>query len=136
MYNNHIPDIEGIESMIFIAGVYPRQKKLEYGGGPEVCKSCGRYGSYQVYMEYNTFSLFFIPIIKWKKRYYVVTSCCGERLQLDPEIGERIERGDNIRIGEEDLIRQEGFGGISYCNGCGQPLDPEFSYCPNCGKKQ
>lgn len=122
--------------MIFIAGVYPRQKRLEYEGSPEICISCGKYGSYQVYMEYNTFSLFFIPIIKWKKRYYVVTSCCGERFQLDPEVGERIERGDNIHIREEDLIHKEGFGGVRYCGGCGQTLDPNFTYCPNCGKKQ
>ena len=127
---------EGMEIMIFIAGVYPKQKKLEYEGGPEVCKNCGRYGRYQVYMEYNTFSLFFIPIIKWKKRYFVVTTCCGERFQLDQEVGERIEQGENIRISEEDLIREGGYGGIRYCNGCGQPLDPSFTYCPNCGKRQ
>ncbi|MGM0396797.1 MAG: zinc ribbon domain-containing protein [Bacillota bacterium] len=125
-----------MERMIFIAGVYPKQKKLEYSAGPKVCTSCGRYGSYDVYMEYNTFSLFFIPIIKWKKRYFVVTTCCQERMELDSQVGERIEKGENIQIREADLTRSRGSEGIKYCSNCGQPIDPGFTYCPNCGSKQ
>ncbi len=127
---------ERMETMIFIAGVYPKQKKLEYNAGPNTCSSCGRYGSYEVYVEYNSFSIFFIPIIKWKKRYFAVTTCCSERFELDAQIGERIERGDNTQIRDEDLIRNEGFGRVKYCNSCGQPLDPGFTYCPKCGAKQ
>lgn len=122
--------------MIFLAGVYPKQKKIDYKYGVAVCYICGKYGRYDVYVEYNTFSLFFIPIVKWKKRYFVVTTCCQERLELDSLIGARLEKGEEIQIKEEDLTRQESFGGVKYCKNCGQPLDRSFTYCPNCGEKQ
>lgn len=122
--------------MIFIAGVYPKQKKLEYNVGVNLCPNCGKYGRFEVYIEYKTFSLFFIPIIKWKKRYFIVTSCCQERFELDFQIGERIEKGEEVQIKEKDLLRQDGYGGMEYCNNCGQRLDESFTYCPNCGAKQ
>ena len=43
-------------------------------------------------------SLFFIPTIKWNRRYYVRTSCCGRIYELDPQIGKRIERGERVEI--------------------------------------
>jgi hypothetical protein len=73
-----------------------------------ICDVCGRYGRYQVFMIYTFLSLFFIPCLKWNKHYYVQTSCCGTMYELDPEIGKRIARGEQVEILPQNLSRMQG----------------------------
>ncbi len=57
-------------------------------------------------------SIFFIPIFKWGRTYYVRTSCCGSLYQLRPEVGRAIERGENVTIQQTDLyLEQRGQAG-------------------------
>ena len=53
---------------------------------------------------------FFIPIIKWNKEYYIKTSCCEKVSKIAPEIGRRIEKGEevNLNIDEIDLRNFDG----------------------------
>ena len=76
-------------------GVSQNQKKLDFKQ-LNVCKCCGKYSNIEVYMTYWYFMFFFIPIIKWNKEYYIKTSCCEKVSKIAPEIGRRIEKGEEV----------------------------------------
>lgn len=120
--------------MFFIGGISSKSVKLDFNQ-PMICFSCGRYGSFQVYMEYIYISIFFIPLFKWNKKYYVKSSCCNNIYSISNELGRRIEKGDNITLKEEDLhLFQKGL--ISYgCPNCGFIMNTDYNFCPNCGEK-
>lgn len=97
--------------MFFICGINQEQKDLG-SFGPYICGACGSYGRYQVYITYMCLSLFFIPIFKWSKKYYVQTTCCQSLYELNPEIGKRIQRGESVDICPEDMtLIQRGTNG-------------------------
>ena len=97
----------------------------------EICGVCGRYGRYQVFMTYMVLSLFFIP--------------CNTVYELNPEIGKRIARGEDVEILPEHLSRVgnvggNGYGGYGYsaykrCANCGFETTEDFEYCPKCGRR-
>ena len=79
--------------MFFICGINQEQKDLG-SFGPYICGACGSYGRYQIYITYMCLSLFFIPIFKWSKKYYVPVSYThlgrrkiGETLGWIPVLG-------------------------------------------------
>lgn len=129
-------------NMFFVFGINSGSKPIEYVKSI-LCNRCGKYGRYEVTMTYMCFSLFFIPIFKWNKQYYVKTTCCGTLYTLDPAIGKRIQKGENIEFSEEDLtlIRAGFHNGWSYsnaekslhCSNCGFETTEDFIYCPKCG---
>ena len=103
-----------------------------------ICDLCGRYGRFQVCMTYTVLALFFIPCFKWNKRYYVQTSCCRALYELDPEIGKRIARGEDVEILPEHLRRvQNQYYGYTQkrCRNCGFSTTEDFEYCPKCGNR-
>ncbi len=96
--------------MFFMIGISQGSKEFEYHR-MVTCAKCGRLGSYVVYMTYTVLSLFFIPCFKWDKHYYVRMSCCGTEYELDPEVGKRIAKGEDIDIMPGDLTElSSGFG--------------------------
>ena len=111
-----------------------------------ICGRCGAYGRYQVYMTYMYFSFIFLSrFFKWNRRFFVEMSCCGAVYELDPEVGKRLLRGEEVEITESDLtLRQDGNGNPwtgsdashrhKVCPSCGFETDEDFSYCPKCGK--
>lgn len=121
--------------MLFIIGITQGRKDFETNQ-LMTCSLCGAYGRYNVFMTYTVLSLFFIPCIKWGKRYYVETSCCHALYELDPEIGKRIARGEDIKIRQEDLTRvMDGRSSVKVCQNCGYMTDEDFDFCPKCGKR-
>lgn len=127
--------------MFFIMGINQEQKDLG-SFGPYICGSCGSYGRYQVYITYMCLSLFFIPLFKWSKRYYVQTSCCQSLYELNPEVGKRIQRGEEAEIRTEDMtLVRRGSGGWQntarrrVCPVCGYETEEDFAYCPKCGAR-
>ena len=77
---------------------------------------------------------------------FVEMSCCGAVYELDPEVGKRLLRGEEVEITERDLtLRQDGNGNPwtgsdashrhKVCPSCGFETDEDFSYCPKCGKR-
>ena len=98
--------------MFFIMGITDGRKDFDFLQAI-LCNVCGRYGQYRVFMTYTVLSLFFIPCFKWNKHYYVQTSCCDTVYELDPEVGKRITRGENVEIRPEDLTCT-GAGGYGY----------------------
>ena len=131
--------------MFFIMGINSGQKELPFHQ-LVICGICGGYGRYQVFMTYTSLSLFFIPVFKWGRRYYVTMSCCKSVYELTPEAGRRIARGEQTEIRPEELTlvkegRRQGWapagsaGGMHVCAHCGYETEEDFAYCPKCGEK-
>lgn len=121
--------------MFFIMGITQGRKDFDFHQ-MITCDRCGSYGRYSVYMVYTVLSLFFIPTIKWGKRYYVETSCCHSTYELNPEIGRAIARGESVVIRNEDIIPVDYRGGyrtIKRCTTCGFETDEDYDFCPKCG---
>ncbi|MEA4815510.1 MAG: zinc ribbon domain-containing protein [Lachnospiraceae bacterium] len=120
--------------MFFIFAISPKIKDIDFTQ-TVVCKSCGKYGRLNVFVRYMSFSIFFIPIIRWGKKYFVKSSCCGKIYSIDKEIGRAIEFGEIHELSETDLNETSGGGYESVCPSCGYPINEDFEYCPKCGKK-
>lgn len=116
-------------------GVYPGRKDYEYNRSLTICSHCGSYGRFSVYMTYMVLSLFFIPCFKWNRHYYVQTSCCNTIYELDPDIGKRIAKGEDIEILPSHLTEvQSGYrSSWKQCARCGYSTQEDFEYCPKCG---
>ncbi|HHY81673.1 MAG TPA: zinc ribbon domain-containing protein [Clostridiales bacterium] len=119
--------------MIFIFGISNGRKELDYHQSI-LCTICGKYGRYLVFMEYMYFSLFFIPVFKWNKTYYVRSTCCGALYTIDRELGNRIARGENVILQESDLhlVNKGCDFGLKRCSRCGYETREDYRYCPKC----
>lgn len=143
--------------MFFMMGITSGRKDFDFRQ-MEVCLRCRQYGSYHVFMTYTVLSLFFIPVFRWNRKYYVTTSCCKTTYLLDPEIGRMIAGGESPKILPEHLTQVAGQGSYggwysdrykndedennSYtlvvtrrCSHCGFTTEEDFDYCPKCGNK-
>ena len=121
--------------MFLMIGITNGRKDLDFSQ-MTICDSCGAYGRFAVYMTYMALSLFFIPIFKWSKTYYVQTSCCGTVYRLDAEIGSRIARGEQLEIRPEHLTPVQDRGHAARrCANCGYLAQEDFDFCPKCGSR-
>jgi len=119
--------------MIFIGGVASGEKKLKFNQNI-ICPNCGKYGRYEVIMGYTYLSLFFIPTLKWNKKYYAASSCCGSLYIVNNEIGRGIERGEHVTLAEQNLqlVQNEQCCFTKECSNCGFQTHEDFRYCPRC----
>ena len=129
--------------MFFIMGINQGRKDFQ-NDQLVICEHCGSYGRYQVFMTYMCLSLFFIPVLKWGKRYFVKMSCCGTVYELNCETGRQIARGSQPDIRPEELTlvqagKREQWQTMSgrrrICGNCGYEAEEDFAYCPKCGNK-
>lgn len=122
--------------MFFMMGITQGKKDLDYNQ-VIICEHCGSYGRYQFFMTYMCLSLFFIPCLKWNKKYYVQTTCCNTIYELDSELGKAIADGKNVEIRSEHLTKiQAGYRNRKKrCSDCGYETLEDFEFCPKCGKK-
>ncbi|MBU5425600.1 zinc ribbon domain-containing protein [Tissierella pigra] len=121
--------------MFFVFGISTKEKNIDFAQ-TIVCTSCGSYGRLEVFMTYTFFSLFFIPIIKWNKKYYVRSVCCGSLYTIDNDLGKAIERGQKSKIEESELKPLNvNYSKERFCSNCGYIINNDFEYCPKCGKK-
>lgn len=126
-------------AVFFIVGVNHERQELDYYE-PIMCSCCTKYGCYEAYMEYSVFSLFFIPLLKFHKRFYARTTCCNSLYLIkNKEKGLMMERGQghNVFLKESDLeLIQKGLCSSSLvCPDCGHENDETHKYCANCGKQ-
>ncbi len=121
--------------MFFMMGVNQRREDLDYSQ-TVICDLCGAYGRMNVFVVYSVLSLFFLPVWKWNRRYYVEMSCCHSLYELDYETGRGIENGTVSLIDEADLTLIRG-NRSSYkrCGYCGYETEEDFAYCPKCGNR-
>lgn len=119
--------------MFFIFGISSKQKNIDFTQ-TIICPSCESYGRLELFMTYSFASLFFIPIFKWNKKYYVRTSCCGSLYSIENDLGKAIERGEVNKINESDM-KTININRSRACSNCSYPIDAGFDYCPKCGEK-
>lgn len=122
--------------MFFIMGSGTGNRQLDFDQ-LTICKVCGKYGHIKIIELYSYFSVFFIPIFKWNKRYIAHMSCCGESCEISAEVAKEIMRGQRIEIPEEMLTFQSC---IQYncgkrCMQCGYETTEDFEFCPKCGNR-
>lgn len=122
--------------MFFMMGISDGQKRFDFVQ-TIICNICGGYGRYEVFMTYTVLSLFFIPVFRWNRQYFVRSTCCGTLYQLDPEVGRRIGRGEQVQILETDLTMCNRGSGKRYrrCARCGFSTGEDFDFCPKCGNR-
>ena len=90
----------------------PRKVKLDQA--PRRCPACGREGARLVRLDHY-FSLFFIPLLPVKRgEPYLECPHCGPLQGRAP--GRAAPRP-------------------SRCPTCGRPLQPDFDFCPGCGRR-
>lgn len=123
--------------MFFIVGWSDKQKKLKLNQ-TEPCKCCGVSSEVEVYMTYSCLTLFFIPIFKWNRRYFVHMPCCGADCELGAVLGKAIARGKvtHLDTGSLNFIRHgQTNTGNKTCPNCGFVSSADFGYCPKCGHR-
>ena len=119
--------------MFLMIGITQGRKDFEYSR-MVICRHCGAYGRYEVFMTYSQLLLFLIPCFKWNKKYYVQMSCCGTIYELNSEVGKRIATGADIEIMPGDLREvYTGRGRYRRCSNCGYSTREDYEYCPKCG---
>jgi hypothetical protein len=105
------------------------------------CKNCNSEVTGRLIKVFNFFHFFFIPLFKWNEKYYVICDQCKSMFSIPKEKGKDIERGENINITYWDL--QEIYDEYNTkfhckpqkCLNCGNTVEADFKYCPNCGAK-
>ena len=101
---------------------------------PFICPTCKNYSSLSAVMTYSYFSLFFIPLFKWNRKYCAVSNCCRHAYEISPDLGKNIRNGVRVILTDTDL-------GIdhtetsAFCVNCGNAVDSAFDFCPKCGSK-
>lgn len=121
--------------MFFIMGITDGQKQFDFVQ-TIICRNCGAYGRYEVFMTYTVLTIFFIPVFRWNRHYFVRSTCCNSLYQLDAEVGKRIARGENVEICDRDLRPVDrGFGRGKRCGFCGFTTTEDYEYCPKCGRR-
>ncbi len=113
--------------MIFIMDVVPMIKVLLKAQNK--CHTCDCMGEIELIRICQCFRLFFIPLFKWHKKYYLKHSC-GAQIEITEEVAMHIVTGqvDLSSMYFSHKVDQ------NVCTHCGQPLKEGFAYCPYCGK--
>ncbi|MCK0174984.1 MULTISPECIES: zinc-ribbon domain-containing protein [Mycobacteriaceae] len=65
----------------FIVGLSTKQKYLG-AGGVRTCPRCHNNSQWSRMKEYRQFTLFFIPIARWKRRNFEVCGICGSAVAV------------------------------------------------------
>lgn len=117
---------------IGIFGVQTKDETIKTVSGV-TCPVCGAYDRYEVLRTYTYVHVFFIPVWKWNKRYFLRTRCCQRACALAEEVGRRIEQGQDVTITSADLRCAE--PAERFCSHCGVQLHRSYSYCPYCGQR-
>lgn len=120
--------------MIFIFGFEQGEKELDFDK-LVICKCCSKYGHIKVYVTYSYFTLFFIPLFKWGKRYFVKMSCCSSQAEISKELGRAIEKGEVEYLDPDSLDFKGRENAFKCCSKCGYITIEDFDFCPKCGEK-
>lgn len=113
------------------------------------CNNCNRFTDMEFFMTYNYFSLFFLKIFKWNKKYIGVCKECKSYIVLNKDEFEQVKKegkiGDNIKDihnntntytdYEDNNLNEDWEDKEKICVHCGFKADKSYVYCPKCGNK-
>jgi hypothetical protein len=100
---------------IFIGGLQPKTVILDKN--PRTCQACGSFNAHLKRID-QYISLFFIPLFRIKKGIPFI-SCDSCHSVFDEQDCRPEKRSDDV---------------IKLCPKCRNPLAPDFSFCPYCGR--
>ena len=81
---------------------------------------------------FQQFTLFFIPLFRFGKRYFVSCPNCGTVYEVRKDEGQRLERDYAAEINPDTLFIVQG-ASKKICPNCKSSVAPNCRYCPNCG---
>lgn len=126
---------------MFFLGVFGIEtREREVGEVDSVaCIKCGMLTKYTIIKTYNVFHFFFLPLVKWKEKYYLKSRCCNTIYEITKEDLDKINKSKNLK----DVNIKEIYSDIDYskgcreiiCTNCKRKVEENFTYCPYCGKK-
>jgi len=121
---------------MFFIGIFGVQNKTEkiHTKTAVICPVCEAYGRYEIVKSYAYFHIFFIPVWRWNKRYFIQTHCCSRICELSQGLGEQIEAGESIEIEKEHILCSDS-PRIRICPKCSARTEPSYQYCPHCGTR-
>ena len=122
-----------VSEMFFILGIDQKQQELSFDQTC-ICPACGRFGHLRIFVVYTCLSLFFLPVLKWGKRYYAAMGCCGATCELDPSLGHDLAAGRVTSLDPASLSFVCG-SGRRHCRRCGFETTEDFDFCPKCGTR-
>jgi len=119
--------------MFFFFSIFSDEKRLDfYHRG--LCPICSNTDEFYIVMTYSCFSLFFIPIFKFNKRYFLKSANCASVCEISKEYANRlIEKEDTLdpfKIPFFTNYRKE-----KYCENCGFKTSEDYVYCPKCSTR-
>ncbi len=122
--------------MFFVVGVNNRLEQLNFRQNI-VCPCCGRYSALEAFKGYDYVSLFFVPVFRWNKQYYLRAVCCESTCMIDKDLGRKIEDGTitNVDVNRLNFTRNWSYNQFKRCPSCGYETNEDFVFCPKCGKK-
>lgn len=91
--------------MFFIWGV-GNARKYTNVFTKETCDRCGTTQNINIIMEYSYGSIFFIPVIKMRKKYFVVCQRCGSFKEISKREFNAIKQANRngLVYGEKDVV--------------------------------
>lgn len=119
--------------MFFIIDIIPGMKELKEWN--KLCIRCKQIGNIKLIKVYQCLRLFFIPILKWKTRYYL-THSCGMQIELTEEDALAILYAG---VPLENILEKIDIDTVQYsskCRNCQRELEPEYICCPYCGTRR
>ncbi len=117
--------------MFLIFGISQKECEINYTKKVK-CPICSKEQIPKIWMKYSYFMLFFIPIIKWNKKYFITLPCCNKFTELDNVAGKKVEKNEEIDISH---LNFEKCDSKKYCIKCGFQTNENYEFCPHCGEK-
>lgn len=114
--------------MFFLMGIGTKEKS--HGDVNFKCVNCLNDNCYLIERA-NSFSLFFISLFRFSKKYFVYCENCRSIYKLKNNSIRNIFK--TKRVSYEDI--EEVVLNGSICKNCGVKVEPKDTYCHKCGKK-
>ena len=106
--------------------------------GSHLCRSfpcCGANGIPAVVTCVSQrFLLFFLPLFRFGKRYFISCPKCGAVYEISKAEGRRLEKDSSAQVDPGQIYRMVGRT-AHYCPNCGAEVAPGSHFCPHCGGK-
>lgn len=121
--------------MFLIIDIIPMLKVLKSWKG--TCQTCHQEGEIELVMSFQCLRLFFMPIVKWQKTYFLRHSC-GAKLPMEEDVALRILSGqvDITTFQFEHGTPKQEHEVKGVCPNCGRQSEEDYKYCPYCGHQK
>lgn len=120
--------------MFFIIGIDSGSKSL----GVRMCRTfscCGSFGVMgSLTCTFQVFTLFFLPIFRFGKRYFITCPNCGAVYEIAKPEGQRLEHNPAAEVDPSQMYPVQG-SSHKTCPTCRSAVDLNARFCPNCGTR-